>query len=493
MASSALEVVTAVAKGGPRRVGHWIRGAAVVDAPAYYKVRNPANDDVVAEVADGDASTVDEAIRAAQEAYPAWRDKPVEARAKILRRWYDLVVQRSDALGRLISLENGKPLGEAVAEVRYGASFIEWFSEEARRAYGDVIPTGNEGDRRAIVLRQPLGVCAAITPWNFPNAMLTRKVAPALAAGNTMVARPSELTPLSALALAELATEAGVPAGVFNVVSGSRASVFGDAFANSCTVRMLSFTGSTRVGRLLLAQCAPSVKRTEMELGGLAPLIVFDDADVEVALNGLWSAKMRNSGQTCISPNRIYVQSGVYDTVVERLAARARRARVGPGLESGTEVGPLIHAAAVDKVERHVQDCVQRGAQVLAGGKRMPELGDNFYAPTVLRDVPHDALVAREETFGPVIAVMRFETEDEVVRLANDTEYGLSSYAFTRDLGRAFRMAQQLEAGIVGVNEGVVSNAAMPFGGVKQSGHGREGSKYGLDSYTNLKYVLMRY
>ncbi|KAK4529624.1 hypothetical protein CCYA_CCYA02G0481 [Cyanidiococcus yangmingshanensis] len=472
-------------------IGHYINGQQVL-SDSYYRVIDPANGNTVAFVADGDEQTIEEAVEAAKAAFPSWRETSPQVRGNLLRRWYELIIEHREVLGRTITRENGKPLSEAIGEARYAASFVEWFAGEAPRVYGDVVPA-TSGPRQALVVREPLGVCAAITPWNFPCAMLTRKVAPALATGNTVVARPSELTPVSAIALAELARKAGIPTGVFNVVSGSRASLFGEMLSRHPDVRMLSFTGSTRVGRLLLAQCASTMKRTEMELGGLAPFIVFDDADLDAAVAGLWAAKMRNSGQTCVCPNRIYVQRPVYDEFAARIATRAAKARVGPGMDREVEVGPLINQAAIEKVHRHVQDAVQRGAKALVGGHALPERGALFYAPTVLRDVPHDALVCQEETFGPVIPLMMFEDEEQVLQLANATEFDLASYVYTRDLGRAFRCANELESGMVGINEGVISNAAMPFGGVKQSGHGREGSKYGIDAYTNIKYILMGY
>jgi succinate-semialdehyde dehydrogenase/glutarate-semialdehyde dehydrogenase len=489
--SSALAVGVEQPSGEDLYLGHYINGQQV-SSDSYYKVTDPANGQTVAFVADGDEQTIGAAVQAAKSAFASWRETSPQTRAGLLRRWYDLIIEKREALGRVITRENGKPLSEAIGEVRYAASFVEWFASEAPRVYGDVIPA-TSGPRQALVVREPLGVCAAITPWNFPSAMLTRKVAPALATGNTVVARPSELTPVSAIALAELAREAGIPAGVFNVISGSRPSLFGEGLAQHPDVRMLSFTGSTRVGRLLMSQCASTVKRTEMELGGLAPFIVFDDTDLDAAVAGLWAAKMRNSGQTCVCPNRIYVQRAIYDAFAERLAKRVSRAKVGPGVDSGVEVGPLINQAAIDKVQRHVQDAVQKGAKVLVGNRVLSELGPLFYEPTVVRDVPPDALLCREETFGPVLPLLVFDDEEEVIRAANATEFGLASYVYTRDLGRAFRCAKQLESGMVGVNEGVISNAAMPFGGVKQSGYGREGSKYGIDAYTNLKYILMGY
>jgi succinate-semialdehyde dehydrogenase / glutarate-semialdehyde dehydrogenase len=451
-------------------------------------VHDPATGEVVGTVPSLGVEETRRAIQAAEAALPAWRAKTAKERSAVLRRWFELTMAAQDDLAYLMTREQGKPLAESKGEVAYGASFLEWFAEEAKRVYGDVIPQ-TVGTRRVLVLKQPVGVCAAITPWNFPNAMITRKVGPALAAGCTIVVKPASATPFSALAMAELAERAGVPKGVFNVVTGS-ASVIGTELCTNKTVRKVSFTGSTAVGKILLKQCADTVKRVSMELGGHAPFIVFDDADLDRAVEGAIACKFRNAGQTCVCTNRIYVQAGVFDAFAERYAAAAAKLKVGAGLESGTTVGPLIDEAAVEKVEEHVEDAVAKGAKVVAGGRRHAR-GGLFYEPTVLAGCDASMKIAHEETFGPVAPLFRFETEEEVVRLANDSDVGLAGYFYARDLARVFRVAEALEVGLVGVNDGVISIAEAPFGGVKESGMGREGSRYGIDEYLELKYVSL--
>jgi succinate-semialdehyde dehydrogenase/glutarate-semialdehyde dehydrogenase len=453
---------------------------------ATITVINPATGATVGTVPKMGAAETQRAVAAAARAFPAWAGLSAKRRAELLRRWYELMMAAQDDLGRLMTIEQGKPLAEARGEIAYGASFIEWFAEEARRAYGDVIPAAQPG-KRILVLRQPIGVCAAITPWNFPNAMLSRKLGPALAVGCTMVVKPASQTPYSALAMALLAERAGIPAGVINVVTGSAQAIAGELAANP-TVRKLSFTGSTEIGRELMQQCAGTIKKLSLELGGNAPFIVFDDADLEAAVNGAMIAKFRNNGQTCVCANRIFVHEQVYDDFADRLARRVSALRVGNGLDDGIDVGPLIDDKAVAKVKQHLVEATQEGARVLIGGQR---LEGNFFAPTVLTEVSCAMRVAVEETFGPIAPLIRFHDEDEVIRLANDTEFGLASYFYTRDLQRSWRVAERLEYGMVGVNTGLISTAEAPFGGVKQSGLGREGSKYGLDDYTELKYVCI--
>ncbi len=469
------------------KTGHYI-GGQWLNSSATYAVLNPANGEVVAQVARGGAEETDAAIAAAEQALPAWRGLLAKERAVILRRWAELMLARRDDLAALLSREQGKPLAEAKGEVAYAASFLEWFAEEARRVYGDVIPTP-KADARVLVTKEPVGVVAAITPWNFPLAMVTRKVGPALAAGCTLVLKPSEETPLSSFALAVLAEQAGVPAGVFNIVSGD-APAIGGALQASGVVRKLSFTGSTRTGKLLMRQAADTLKKVSLELGGNAPFIVFDDADLDAAVRGAMASKFRNTGQTCVCVNRFYIQDSVYDAFTRKFAAAVQALRVGDALQGESDQGPLINAAALAKVEQHVGDALERGARVLCGGRRHT-LGGTFYEPTVLAEASHEMLIAGEETFGPVAACFRFTDEAEVLKLANDTPYGLSAYFYSRDIGRVWRMAEGLEAGIVGVNEGIISTEVAPFGGIKESGMGREGSKYGLDDYLEIKYVLM--
>ncbi|HTR07843.1 MAG TPA: NAD-dependent succinate-semialdehyde dehydrogenase [Paraburkholderia sp.] len=463
--------------------GEWSGGAAT------FAVLDPADNAEIARVPDFGADEAHRAIAAANAALPAWRAKTGKERAAVLRRWFDLVIEHADDLAAIMTAEQGKPLAEARGEVLYGAAFLEWFAEEAKRVNGDVLASP-ASDRRLVVLKQPIGVCASITPWNFPIAMITRKVAPAIAAGCTIVVKPAEQTPLSALALAELAQRAGVPKGVFNVVTADSANSIevGKALCESDIVRHLSFTGSTPVGRILMQQCAPTVKKIALELGGHAPFIVFDDADLEAAVEGAIISKYRNAGQTCVCTNRFYVHDKVYDAFVEKLAAASRKIKVGNGFESGVNLGPLIDDAAVAKVAQHIDDATARGAKLVAGGKVS---SGRYVEPTVLADVTREMLIAREETFGPVAAVFRFSDEAEVIGLANDTEFGLASYFYSRDIGRVWRVAEALEYGMVGINTGLISNEVAPFGGVKQSGLGREGSKYGIDEYVELKYLCI--
>jgi succinate-semialdehyde dehydrogenase/glutarate-semialdehyde dehydrogenase len=451
-------------------------------------VTNPASGAVLGTVPDMGAAETARAIAAADAAWAGWKAKPAKARAAVLRAWYDLILANADDLALLMTLEQGKPVKEAQGEIAYAASFVEWFAEEAKRIDGDVLQSP-WSDRRIVVTKEPVGVCAAITPWNFPAAMITRKVGPALAAGCPVVLKPAEATPYSALALALLAKRAGLPAGLFNVVTGNARAIGGELCANPI-VRKLSFTGSTEIGRLLMQQCAPTVKKLSLELGGNAPFIVFDDADLDAAVEGALASKFRNAGQTCVCANRIYVQDGVYDAFAAKLAVAVERFKVGHGVEPGVDIGPLIDGDAVAKAEQHVVDAVSKGARVLTGGGRHT-LGGTFFQPTVLADVDASMLVAREETFGPVAPLFRFRDEAEVLALANDTEFGLASYFYARDIGRVWRVAEGLESGMVGVNTGLISNEVAPFGGVKQSGLGREGSKYGIDDYLAVKYVCL--
>jgi len=462
--------------------GKWV----AADDGATFAVRDPAGGSLLAEVANCGATETRRAIAAADAALPAWRTLAAKQRSQLLQRWFALINANADDLAQLITAEGGKPLGEAKGEVAYGASFVEWFAEEGKRTYGETIPA-TAADKRLVVIKQAIGVCAAITPWNFPLAMITRKVAPALAAGCTVVVKPAEQTPLTALALAVLAEEAGFPAGVFNVLTGDPVAIGGELTANP-TVRKLSFTGSTEVGRLLMAQCAPTIKKLSLELGGNAPFIVFDDANMDAAVNGALIAKYRNTGQTCVCANRILVQAGVYEEFARKLAARASELKVGAGIEDGVAQGPLIDDGALAKVEAHVADALAKGARVLCGGARH-ERGGNFYQPTVLADVTPTMRVAREETFGPVAPLFRFSTEAEAIAMANDTEFGLAAYFYSRDVARCWRVGEALEYGMVGVNTGLISNEVAPFGGIKQSGLGREGSKYGIEDYLEIKYL----
>ena len=463
--------------------GKWVHAADGKTFP----VTNPARGDVIAEVADLSRKEAATAIEAAAVAMKDWAARPAKERAQILRKWFDLMIENQDDLGRILTAEQGKPLAEAKGEIAYGASFIEWFGEEAKRIYGETIP-GHMRDKRLTVLRQPIGVAASITPWNFPNAMITRKCGPALAAGCGFVARPAAETPLSALALAVLGERAGLPKGIFSVVTSSRSSEIGKEFCENPHVRKLTFTGSTEVGRILLRQAADQVLKCSMELGGNAPFIVFDDADLDAAVEGAMASKFRNNGQTCVCANRIYVQAGVYDAFAEKLAAAVEKLRVGDGLDDGVTTGPLINEAAVEKVEEHIRDVLDGGGQIATGGKRKSGL---FFEPTVVTGVTDDMKVATEETFGPLAPLFRFETEQEAIEKANNTIFGLASYFYARDIGRITRVQEGLEYGIVGVNTGIISTEVAPFGGVKQSGLGREGSHHGIEDYLELKYICL--
>ena len=451
-------------------------------------VTNPANGQQLGSVPKMGAAETREAIDAAAGALPAWRALTAKERSAILRRWFELMMEHQDDLARLMTLEQGKPLAEAKGEISYAASFIEWFAEEGTRIYGDTIP-GHQADKRLLVIKQPIGVTAAITPWNFPAAMITRKAGPALAAGCTMVLKPASQTPFSALALAELANRAGIPEGVFNVVTGS-ASEVGNELTGNPLVRKLSFTGSTEIGRQLMEQCAKDIKKVSLELGGNAPFIVFDDADLDKAVEGALASKFRNAGQTCVCANRLYVQDGVYDRFAEKLQQAVSKLQIGDGLQPNVTIGPLIDEKAIAKVQEHIADALDKGARVATGGKPH-ELGGNFFQPTILVDVPSDAKVAKEETFGPLAPLFRFKDEADVIAQANDTEFGLAAYFYARDLGRVFRVGEALEYGIIGINTGLISTEVAPFGGVKSSGLGREGSKYGIEDYLEIKYMCI--
>jgi succinate-semialdehyde dehydrogenase/glutarate-semialdehyde dehydrogenase len=464
--------------------GAWV-GA---DSGAALDVKNPATADRLGSIPNMGAAETRRAIAAAAAALPAWKARTAKERAVIMRRWFDLMVEHQEDLATLMTAEQGKPLAESKVEILYAASFIEWFAEEAKRIYGDVIP-GHQSDKRILVLRQPVGVVAAITPWNFPAAMITRKAGPALAAGCTLVCKPATQTPYSALALAELADRAGIPKGVFNVITGSAAAIGGEMTSNPM-VRKLTFTGSTEVGKKLMVQCAGTVKKLSLELGGNAPFIVFDDADLNAAVEGALASKYRNTGQTCVCANRLLIQAGVYDEFALRLKSAVAQLRVGDGLAGVTDQGPLIDAKAVSKVEEHIADAVAKGATLLLGGKRHA-LGGSFFEPTILTDVTPKMLLAREETFGPVAPLFKFETEAQAIAMANDTEFGLAAYIYTRDLARSWRVSEAVEYGIVGLNTGIISTEVAPFGGVKESGTGREGSKYGILDYTEIKYICV--
>ena len=468
----------------------YINGAWVT-AATQFAVTNPADGSTLGTVPNMATEEAQAAIQAAHAAFPAWAAKTGKERAIIMRRWFDLMLAHADDLAALMTAEQGKPLIEAKGEVIYGASFIEWFAEEAKRVSGDVLAS-TWSDKRTLALKQPIGVCASITPWNFPIAMITRKVAPALAAGCTIVIKPAEQTPLSALAIAELAHRAGIPPGVINVVTADadNSIAVGKTICASPVVRHVSFTGSTPVGRILMQQCAPTIKKIALELGGHAPFIVFEDADLDAAVAGALQSKYRNAGQTCVCTNRFYVHASLYDAFVEKLAAAAAKIKVGNGFEQGVLQGPLIDEPAILKVEQHVSDAVGKGARVITGGKKHA-LGGRFYEPTVLSDVSSNMTIMHEETFGPVAAIVKFETEEEVLAAANDTDFGLASYFYTRDIGRVWRVAEKLEYGMVGINTGLISNEVAPFGGVKQSGLGREGSKYGIEEYLEIKYLCM--
>ena len=462
--------------------GRWVTGTASLE------VTNPATGQVLGHIPDlGEAEAL-AAVAAAEGAYPAWRALTAKARGAILRKWFELMLAHQEDLARILTAEQGKPLAEAKGEIAYAASFLEWFAEEGRRAYGEITPP-NLPDRRILTLREPVGVVSAITPWNFPSAMITRKIAPALAAGCAVVLKPSELTPYSAAALAVLGEEAGLPAGVFNIVTG-RPQAIGEVFTTDPRIAKFTFTGSTPVGTMLAAKCMGTVKRVSLELGGNAPFIVFDDADIAAAVEGAMQSKFRNTGQTCVCANRFYVQRGIHDAFAKALAEKAKALGLGDGLAGPTDQGPLINAAAVDKVERHVADALAGGARLLSGGRRS-QAGTQFYEPTVLADVKPDALLAREETFGPVAGLIAFDTEEEAVRLANDSRAGLAAYFYSRDLGRVFRVTEALQYGMVAANTGAISSEIAPFGGIKESGFGREGSRHGLDEYLNIKLSVM--
>ena len=462
--------------------GEWVSGTETMT------VTNPATGEVIGTIPHlGQAETA-KAIADANAAWPAWRKKTAKERSAILRKWFNLMMENQDDLAAILTAEQGKPLAEAKGEIAYGASYIEWFAEEGKRLYGENIPS-HMADRRIMVTKEPIGVCVAITPWNFPNAMITRKAAPAMAAGCPMIVRPADLTPFSELAMGELAHRAGIPAGVFQVITG-KSRVIGAEFTSNPTVRKLTFTGSTEVGRVLMEQCAGTVKKVSMELGGNAPFIVFDDADLDAAVEGAIASKYRNAGQTCVCANRLYVQDGVYDAFAEKLAIAVGKLKVGNGVDDGVTQGPMIDEKSMEKVEEHIADALAKGAKVLLGGKRHA-LGHSFFEPTILTGVTQNMAVAREETFGPMAPLFRFSTEEEVVKYANDTEFGLASYFFSRDIGRIFRVSEALEYGMVGVNSGLISTEIAPFGGVKQSGLGREGSKYGIEDYVTIKYTCL--
>ncbi|MFC3073912.1 NADP-dependent succinate-semialdehyde dehydrogenase [Shinella pollutisoli] len=458
------------------------------DASTGIAVKNPATGELIGHVPKLGASETKEAIDAAAVAQKAWAARTAKERSAVLRKWFELMIENKDDLGRILTMEQGKPLPEATGEIVYGASFVEWFAEEARRLYGDIVP-GHQKDKRILVMKQPIGVVAAITPWNFPNAMITRKAGPAFAAGCAMVLKPASQTPFSAIAIAVLGERAGLPAGLFSVITGSAREIGAELTSNPI-VRKLTFTGSTEIGAELYRQCAPTIKKLGLELGGNAPFIVFDDADLDAAVEGALIAKFRNNGQTCVCANRIYVQDAVYDAFSEKLAAAVGKLRTGNGFDEGVTLGPLIDQAALEKVEEHVSDALKKGGRVVSGGKRHA-LGGTFYEPTVIADVTPEMAVAREETFGPVAPLFRFTDEDDVVTQANDTEFGLASYFYAKDLSRVFRVAEALEYGMVGVNTGLISTAEAPFGGVKLSGLGREGSKYGIEEFTEMKYVCL--
>ncbi|MFT0182559.1 NADP-dependent succinate-semialdehyde dehydrogenase [Pseudomonas benzopyrenica] len=464
--------------------GAWIDA----DSGATVQVDNPATGETLGTIPKLGRAETKRAIDAANRALPAWRALTAKERSAKLRRWYELMIENQDDLGRLMTLEQGKPLAEAKGEIVYAASFIEWFAEEAKRIYGDTIP-GHQADKRILVIKQPIGVTAAITPWNFPTAMITRKAGPALAAGCTMVIKPASQTPYSALALVELAERAGIPKGVLSVVTGSAAEI-GAELTESPIVRKISFTGSTEIGAKLMEQSAPTIKKLSLELGGNAPFIVFDDADLDRAVEGAIASKYRNAGQTCVCVNRLYIQDGVYDAFAEKFKAAVAKLKVGNGLEEGVTIGPLIDAKAAAKVKEHIDDAVSQGAKVIAGGKAHAN-GGSYFEPTILADVPKSAKVSKEETFGPLAPLFRFKDEAEVIELANDTEFGLASYFYARDLSRVFRVAEALEYGMVGINTGLISNEVAPFGGVKASGLGREGSKYGIEEYLEIKYLCL--
>ena len=462
--------------------GEWITGDKWID------VDNPATGAIIGRIPSFGRDIAAKAIAAAERAMPAWAAKTAKERANVLRRFFDLMMQNQEELAQLLTLEQGKPLAESRGEIAYAASFLEWFGEEAKRVYGDTIP-GHQADKRIVVVKQPIGVVAAITPWNFPSAMITRKIAPALAAGCAVVVKPAAQTPFSALALGVLAEAAGLPAGLLNIITGSSTEI-GAEFTENPVVRKISFTGSTGVGAKLMAQSAPSIKKLSLELGGNAPFIVFDDADLDAAVEGAIMSKFRNAGQTCVCANRIYAQASIYDAFVEKLVKATNALKVGDGAVEGTMIGPMIDDNAVAKVDEHISDALAKGAKILTGDGRHA-LGGRFFAPTVLRDVTSDMIVTREETFGPLAPVIRFETEEDAIRMANDSEFGLAAYFYARDLGRVWKVAEAIEAGIVGVNTGIISTEVAPFGGIKSSGLGREGSHYGIEDYLEIKYICM--
>jgi succinate-semialdehyde dehydrogenase/glutarate-semialdehyde dehydrogenase len=464
--------------------GKWVDA----DDKKTIAVHNPADEQQIGTVPSMGVAETRRAIEAANAAWPAWRARTAKERSAILRKWFDLMMANQEDLAVIMTTEQGKPLTESRGEIAYGASFIEWFAEEGKRIYGDTIPQ-HQSDKRIVVIKQPIGVCAAVTPWNFPNAMITRKAGPALAAGCTMIIKPASYTPYSALALCELAERAGIPKGVLNVVTGASGPI-GKELTTNPIVRKFTFTGSTEVGKQLMAQCATTVKKVSLELGGNAPFIVFDDADIDAALEGAMASKFRNSGQTCVCANRIFVQEGVYDEFARKLGAKVAAMKIGSGLEDGVMQGPMIDMKAVEKVEEHIADAVGKGARIVTGGKRHAK-GGTFFEPTVLTDVKTNMKVTHEETFGPVAPLFRFKTEQELIKLANDTEYGLASYFYSRDIGRIWRVAEALEYGMVGINVGIISNEIAPFGGVKESGIGREGSKYGIEEFLEIKYLCI--
>ena len=467
----------------------WQRGVWRSSTGPHFDVFNPATGALLATVADQGAAVAKAAITHAHEALPAWQAKSAKERSALLRRWFELILENQESLALLMTLEQGKPLAEARGEVAYGASYVEWFAEETKRLYGDILPAAS-GDRRLLTIKQGIGVVAAITPWNFPSAMITRKVAPALGAGCCVVLKPSDETPLSAMALVTLARQAGIPEAVFQIVTGKNAAAIGDVFCSDGRVRKLTFTGSTPVGKRLMAQCANSVKKMGLELGGNAPFIVFDDADIDAAIKGLMLSKFRNAGQTCICANRILVQSGIYDAFVAKLVAAVAQLKVAPGTEAGATIGPLVNGKAVEKVETLVADAIAKGATLLAGG-RIDSAGKLFFQPTVLGGISRSMAIFDNEIFGPVAALMRFESEAEAIALANDTPFGLAAYFYSQNMGRIWRVAEGLEYGMVGINEGGISSEVAPFGGVKESGLGREGSKYGLEEFTEIKYLCL--
>ncbi|WP_269147575.1 NAD-dependent succinate-semialdehyde dehydrogenase [Gallibacterium salpingitidis] len=473
------------------RTQGYINGRFVAaESGKVFDVQNPATGEVLCQVSDLGINETEQALQAAQQAQKAWAAKTGKERGLILRRWFELVMANQEELAQLLSLEQGKPLAESRGEIAYGASFLEWFAEEAKRAYGDVIPQ-DKTNRRIVVIKQPIGVVSAITPWNFPNAMITRKAAPALASGCTMVLKPAPETPLSALALAVLAEQAGVPAGVFNVVTGTDAIGIGKVLSQNPIVSKLTFTGSTRVGKILMEQCASTVKKVALELGGNAPSIVFDDADLDNAIEGIIASKFRNAGQTCVCTNRIYVQRGIYDAFVEKFLARVQQMKVGSAFEQAVEIGPLINQNAVKKIEDHIADALAKGATKVCGGK-LHALGGTFFEPTILTNVTQAMKVAKEETFAPLAPIFCFDSEEEAIQMANDTEFGLASYIYTPNMSRIWRVSEALEYGMVGINEGIISTEVAPFGGVKQSGLGREGSRYGMEEFMEMKYLCMK-